>query len=239
MCRRLRPVHVLAALVSLTLCAGPAWALDEDAEWLGPGQGDIELRTALDLSHLFDFGLSEFSVRLAFGYFFTDSFEGGLSGSLGFTAASVFRESVAAESASSSEAALGTPDALSIPDGVGVIQQALTVGAIARRDGGWHGTTMFWLRFFPFEAPGEPILPRVFAPFVELELGPQYGEGITPYLVWTAWLGANIYATEQLALGLRMGYALTYATDETVRHDGRALDHTILADLAFSVFFTP
>lgn len=224
---RLKTITVACLLLGVLAAQQPALALDDGPDdWLGPGQNDVELRGSIGFSHLFDFGLSDLSVQLDFGYFFLDSLEGGLGGSLGFSGKSGFE-------------APSDSDLPNTSGGVGTLEQALTVGALARRQGGWHGTTNLWLRFFPFEVPDEAILPRVFAPFVELEFGPHYAEDVTPYLLWTTWLGANLYITEQLALSPRVGYALILITDDDARTDDAALEHAIVTSLGFSVFLTP
>jgi hypothetical protein len=234
-------VHFRASVVLgvlLSIFASRAYALQEDYEdWLGPTQGDMELRGGVDFSHLFDFGLSDFSIQIAFGYFFTDWLQGGVSGSLGFSGPSAF-DDIPTDLPDTPDVP-DTPSVPASPLSVGALNPVLTIGALARRDGGWHGTTNLWLRFFPFGVPDEPLLPPWFAPFVEFEFGPQYGEDIKPYIVWTSWLGANLYITEQLAFGPRVGYALIYITDKDIRTDGEKLEHSLVTSLGFSLFFTP
>ena len=219
-----------ALLLGFLVCPRLASAndLDRDA-WLGPGQGDMELRGALGFSHAFSRGASDLAVQLDWGYFFLDSVEGGVGGSLGYTG----------QSKDPSVELSSGADLPETPRGVSALRQALSVDAIAPRTGGWYGTTNLWLRLFPFSMPEEPLLPRFVAPFIDFEFGPQYAQGLTPYLIWTSWLGANFYVTEQLALSPRVGYALIFVTDKDARDGDSVLEHALLTSLAFSVFLTP
>lgn len=211
-------VTVCAHCLALSLLVATSARGEADA-WLGPGEGDLEIRVSGDVSHLFTSSFTDFQIELALGYFFTDWLEGGLAAGVGVTKGS---------------SAVDTTQ-----QGVGVQTQALTINAVPRRHGGWHGSGNLWLRFFPFTAFAPELLPEVFAPFVGTSFGPQIVESFTPYLQVSASLGCNLYITEQIAFTPEVGYGLVIATDDAAKFEDSALEHAIAATWGLALFLSP
>lgn len=206
-------------LLSLLLAA-PARAQSEGEtqDWFGPRGGDLELRVSGDFARLFKSGVTDFRVGADLGFFLTDWLEGGVSAALSYAGL---------DGAS-----------ISVGSSTGRLAQALSVEGQRRMRAGWSGGPELWLRFLPFALVPD-LLPEVLAPFFNLEFGPHFAAGVTPYLVGTASLGLNLYLTDQLALAPEVGYSVIYATDAVAHFGTSALEHVLVVNWGLGIFFTP
>lgn len=214
------PVLLLTLLLVPLLAATPAHADDEGEprDWFGPRGGDLELRLGGDFARLFKSGATDFSLGADLGFFMTDWLEGGLSAALSYA---------------------GHDGAtITVGTGTGRLTQALSVEGQRRMRAGWSGGPELWLRFLPFAVVDE-VLPEILSPFLNLEFGPHFAAGVTPYLVCTASLGLNLYLTDQIALAPEVGYSLIYATDAVAHFGTSALEHVLAVNWGLGLFFTP
>jgi hypothetical protein len=212
-------MHHRIAIVALLLLLlpGVARADIEDEGHLSPGDGDFELKLAGDLAHLFKSEVTGFTLELSFGYFFTDWFEAGIAGSVGYAEGGSYTASAAKPLTSTTKSH----------------HEALTVGPVSSIADGWHGSSDVWFRFLPFDATQ---LPYYLDPFFNVQFGVHYGR-YYPCLVLSVSIGLNIYLTDQVGLAPEFGYSMIHATDSEVRFDGSSVEHSLGAVWGLSFFW--